>query len=417
MKNIILNKLLDKYERSGYVLGNDSGRAVAIAPKELGSYNSHDYESVHIVRDAVSELEREGLVYSEPDKENSHLIKRICLVLDNTNKAYEFAARTPISERKDQLLQLIESTISNIKTEWIVNFLRDEYEYISSKAKPNKYFFDDIDKTKALCRVLAFIDNSEAMMMRNISVQCFNDSKYLERNLVEKLISIARHYEPELVIYKETEQEKLTNNQILEQIGILTHSEILEFCGKVRLIVKGENINISGFDKGFCLQSEMVDSIDDIVLRRLEAVLFVENRTTYRQIIMQGVPEKLLVVYHGGFYSPLKGNFIRKLYNPVSNIRYYFWGDIDLGGFMMYDRLRKNIIPELIPYRMDLETFISGAAYGMDRGNSYCNTLLKYLELNTGSPFSDVIMCIIRDKKTVEQEILKLDKSTMRSFS
>lgn len=125
MKNIILNKLLDKYERSGYVLGNDSGRAVAIAPKELGSYNSHDYESVHIVRDAVSELEREGLVYSEPDKENSHLIKRICLVLDNTNKAYEFAARTPISERKDQLLQLIESTISNIKTEWIVNFLRD----------------------------------------------------------------------------------------------------------------------------------------------------------------------------------------------------------------------------------------------------------------------------------------------------
>lgn len=417
MKNIILNKLLDKYERSSYVLGNGSGRAVAIAPKELGSYSCYDYESVHIVRDAVSELEREGLVYSEQVKENSHLIKRICLVLDNTDKAYMFVSRTPISKRKQQFLQLIESTISNIKTEWILNFLREEYEYINLKAKPNKYLFEDIDKAKALCKVLIFIDNSEAMMVRNISVRCFNDSKYLERNLVEKMVSIAKQYEPELVIYKETEQEKLTNNQILEQIGILTHSEIFEFCGKASLIVKGENINISGFDKGFCLQSAMVDSIDDIELKEIESILFVENRTTYRQIIMQGVSDKLLVVYHGGFYSPLKGRFMRKLYNPTSNIRYYFWGDIDLGGFMMYDRLRKNIIAELIPYRMDLETFISGVEYGMDRGTFYCDTLLKYLELNQDSPFADVIRCIIREKKTVEQEILKLDKKSLENKS
>lgn len=413
MKKTILNMLLDKYERSSYVLGKSSGRAVAIAPRELESYNCHDYESVHTIRNAVSELEREGIVYSEPVKGNPHLIQRICLVLDNTDKAYGFASRTPIFERKYQFIQLIESTISDIKTEWILNFLREEYEYIRSKAKPNKYFFEDIDMTKALCKVLIFIDNSEAMMMRNVSVQCFNDSKYIERNLAEKLISIARHYEPELVIYKETEHEKLTNNQILEQIGILTHSEIFEFCGKAGFIVRGENVNISCFDKGFCLQSEMVDSIDEINLREIEAVLFVENRTTYRQIIMQGVPDKLLVIYHGGFYSPVKGSFIRKLYNQVSNVRYYFWGDIDLGGFMMYDRLRKNIIPELRPYRMDLQTFISGVAYGMDRSNSYCDTLLKYLASNEGSPFADIIRYIIRDKKTVEQEILKVEKRAL----
>ena len=31
----------------------------------------------------------------------------------------------------------------------------------------------------------------------------------------------------------------------------------------------------------------------------------------------------------------------------------YFWGDIDLGGFKMFVRLKENIIPNLKPLNME----------------------------------------------------------------
>ena len=72
--------------------------------------------------------------------------------------------------------------------------------------------------------------------MRVISVNCFHDSKYLERNLLSSLSSIVRAYDPELTNYRTADEELLPQSAVLAQLGILTYPEIFEFCGGVQLI-------------------------------------------------------------------------------------------------------------------------------------------------------------------------------------
>ena len=166
-------------------------------------------------------------------------------------------------------------------------------------------------------------------------------------------------------------------------------------------------IDMSCFNKGFCLQSETVQDIQQFNLEHIHKILFIENRTTYLSTVLNGIDDNMLVIYHGGFYSPLKGELIRKLYNASENTEFMFWGDIDLGGFMMYERLNKNIIPELKPYRMDIRAYSDGKSHGLSRSVDYCNKLRTYLSNNPDSIFKDVIEKIIRNEKTVEQEVLK----------
>ena len=59
-------------------------------------------------------------------------------------------------------------------------------------------------------------------------------------------------------------------------------------------------------------------------------------------------------MFHGGCYSPAKEKFFMKLKCATSpKVVWYHWSDIDLGGFQMLARLRKNINPAILPYRMD----------------------------------------------------------------
>ena len=128
-----------------------------------------------------------------------------------------------------------------------------------------------------------------------------------------------------------------------------------------------------------------------------------ENRTNYRQMILNGIEKETIVVHHGGFYSPLKGLFFKLLYeNSKGNIDFFFWGDIDLGGFTMFDRLKRNIIPILKPCKMDKETFEKAKTHGMQRTDSYLYKIEQY----KNDMFNEVIECILSEKITIEQECL-----------
>lgn len=406
MDKTIVNMLLDKYERSAYVTGNGSNRAVAVKPEELKGYDDHDYTSVKFVNSVSRLMEEKQIVYIEYKKDNSHLIERICLNLGNVEKAYQYINRQPIIKRQKQLINIIEDAKKEVHTEWILRFLNDEYERLITKKKPDRLFPEDEKEAENLCGILKFINKSNPAMMRSISVKCFNDSKYFEKNLSKKLIAIAKKYEPDISVYLSSAEDNITDKQILEQIGIITYPEIFEFCGKAQLIINNQTIDISCFNSGFCLQSESVGNIDCFDIKNIRQILFVENRTTYRSVIMNGIAEDTFVLYHGGFYSPIKGELIQKLYEAAENAEFLFWGDIDLGGFMMYGRLKRNIISELKPYRMDIKAYNEGKTHGLARSKEYCDKLKEYLNNNPNSVFKDVINEIIINQKTVEQEIL-----------
>jgi hypothetical protein len=60
------------------------------------------------------------------------------------------------------------------------------------------------------------------------------------------------------------------------------------------------------------------------------------------------------VLYHGGQFSPSRGAFFRALAAAMpEGSAWRHFGDIDYGGFSMLARLRREIRPDIQPYRMD----------------------------------------------------------------
>ncbi len=403
-KEEILNILLDSYERSGYIMpGKTSNRKIAMSPTQLAGYKENSYSDVMRLNEDVKEMARLELVsYCWKKGYNEKLIGKICLNLSSAENTFKLLHRKPVINRTEFKLNIIGNTKKKIHTKWIQEFLSDEEERLKEKLKTSRLFPMDEKHAVDICKLLSYIDKKSALI-RIISVQCFNDSKYIKRELQRNLISIAKKYEPEIAIYKSDEDNHLSDRQILEQIGIIVYPEIFEFCGIFSAVIGGQTVDFSPFNRGYCLQSEMIDKINSICFDGIKNIILVENRTNYRQMILNGIEKETIIVHHGGFYSPSKGLFFKLLYeNANDSIRFFFWGDIDLGGFTMYDRLKRNIISTLIPCKMDKATFEKAKKYGMKRTDSYLYKIEQY----KNDIFNEVIDCILSEKVTIEQECL-----------
>jgi hypothetical protein len=221
------------------------------------------------------------------------------------------------------------------------------------------------------------------------------------------LTSITKAYESELLAYRAMGDEHMTQAVVLGQLGILTFPEIFEFCGDIRLGFSGGYIATGAFHSGFCLQSENLRELRNIDAPGIKTMLFVENRTNYRWLVMQGVSKDTLLVYHGGFYSPAKRRLFELLSTGAPTAAVLFWGDIDLGGFLMFTRLKNELFPALTAWKMGMEEYASYQSYGVTRSTGYLNSLRGKLEKAAfDAAFFPVARVILESGVTVEQEIM-----------
>lgn len=406
----LLNLLLDVYERSGHCLpGKESNRRVILRMGQGGyaDYREND-PSVEEANRAIQALENEGLLSAKwHTGYEGWLYDRVYLKLDMLEQAYAKVNREPLSQSADTLVHIVRQATTKIQTPWKLLFLEQEAERLEKSLRPSRFLPRDATQAKAVLSVLQYTERGPELM-RVISANCFCDSKYLERNLLPQLTSITKAYEPDLIAYRALGEKVLTQNVILNQIGILTYPEILEFCGKAFLSFCATILDTQAFLNGFCLQSENLDLLNGINIFHINTLLFVENRTNYRHLVLQGVPEDTLIVYHGGFYSPVK----RKLFSLLSgstnpSINTLFWGDIDLGGFLMFTRLKKELFPNLIPWKMDLKDFEEYKSFGVKRSSAHLDSLRTKMEEEKFDPyFIPVAHAILAEGVTVEQEIM-----------
>ena len=406
----ILNLLLDRYERSGHCLpGKKSNKRVALTmrPKEYAAYKDNDPD-VQEINSAVLAMANDGLVSFVWRKGyDNWLLDKVYLELDRISDAYTRVNRIPLAVTAKTLRQLIQFAQEQITTPWKCKFLQDEDASLCKKLHPSSLLPQDPVLTEAILKVLAYTEKGPELM-RVISTNCFRDSKYLEKNLKAKLASIAKAYEPELLKYRAMEEDVLSQNEVLKQIGILTYPEIYEMYGAVSLVLADTVVDTGAFGGGFCLQSENVDSLLKLQLGKTKTVLFVENRTNYRRLVLNGGMEDTLIVFHGGFYSQAKRKFFRMIANDLStSIEVKFWGDIDLGGFLMFTRLKRDVFPELVPYRMDRGEYETCKAFGIERSDAYLDLLRQRMTDESFDPvFNSVAEAIIANGRTVEQEIM-----------
>ena len=406
----ILNLLLDRYERSGHYLpGRKSNRRIMLdlLHGSYMEYRENNPDILEINRD-VAALEAEGLVTAHWRKGyEDWLYRSIVLNLEEIDRVYAKAGREPLAKTADILYNIIHSAKTKIQTSWKLQFLEDEATRLQNNMRTSRRLPEAPGQVESILKVLQYTEKGPELM-RVISANCFRDSKYLEQNLISHLVSIAKAYEPELIAYQASDDEQLTQNVVLDQLGILTYPEIFEFCGRVILNFREADVSTEVFQYGFCLQSENLSGLVRVDISKIKTIYFVENRTNYRHLILRGVPGDTLVVFHGGFYSPMRQKLFRLISESVDpSISVYFWGDIDLGGFLMYARLKKNIFPGLIPWRMGLEDYEEFKSLGLKRSETYIDSLREKKDNQQLDPcFLQVTDAIIQSGSTVEQEVM-----------
>ncbi|MDR1316486.1 MAG: DUF2220 domain-containing protein, partial [Spirochaetales bacterium] len=119
------------------------------------------------------------------------------------------------------------------------------------------------------------------------------------------------------------------------------------------------------------------------------------------------------VIYHGGQFSPARGLFFKAIAAALPrSCPWYHWGDIDYGGFSMLARLRREIKPGVIPYRMNTEELIRHAVFAAPVTPPY---LAKLQSLTRQKELSDCLPCLeymITRQLRLEQEALLAPAST-----
>lgn len=406
-KKIILNRLLDKYERSRAYLDGGTTRRIMLrlCSGDMPEYNLEDTSVRELVNSTVQALADGGIVKFEWMKfERGNIMDKVWLCVERVEDAYRAAGRVPKKEKADRVLDGIRASLPGITQPWIESFLKEAVEGIDAKKSIAPYLPADTDTALAVLKALGAIDgmDGEECPERVFSIKVFGDSKYFERNVKKRIAGIIREY----LVAEKGLIERPSDDEMLAQVGIVKAFEQVEFCGDISGRLYGKLVNFSHFCHGTVLNSRTVKNLEVDSIGRVNRVLFIENKTNYMDYISKGKGRDELVIFHGGLYSPVKGEFFAKVYDAGqrSGAKFYHWGDIDIGGFRMFKRLKENIIPRLRPYLMDKEAFMSRKKYWLPFDGKYQKALESMLYDKGYLEFHDVIETMLRVGARLEQE-------------
>jgi hypothetical protein len=239
---------------------------------------------------------------------------------------------------------------------------------------------EDFQELHDLLRVLRCCDEmgEDGITMRALSVRCFQDSKHFERHVRDEFLRIAERYHTEL--RELSAQEGVGIREKLAFLGIYARPELYELAGNCTIRTERGSIGFGAAEPyGLALPSSSVSLIQSWDLRPITRVTFIENKTNYDEYLLTEKDPDELVFYHGGFLSPQKTRLIGTLAaSAPAEMAFRFWGDIDLGGFQMFERLRR-ILPGLMPLRMGAEEVERYHTHGLERSEEYCQRLQEVL--------------------------------------
>ena len=423
--NFILNKLLDRYERSkNFVQSNEIKRKISVKINKIfPKYDDEaEYELFTQVNTAVQALESKKFITISV-KKNS-LIDSIILNPDKLEEIYAFLSRKPKSETNQQLISLLEYYIAiegsskpterfehkNHKTtpmiqtpskngsdglyegvpknEILSSFCQVQIERIKSNKTPEFFNGDISEYANILKAVSELYQLSEETYVRDFSVCIFGDSKTFEK-IKSKVISLLFHY-------GDFPKEEET---ILQELNLVKNPGHIYIKGACRISINGQMIDFSQFSGDIGISSILLDNISSIEVTG-NKVITVENLTTFNRFY----EENAMIIYLGGYHNTHRRNFIRKLYIQNPDVVYYHYGDIDAGGFYILLHLRNKTNIQFLPYHMDIHTLRQCSCFTKPLTDNDKKRLQNLLD----SEFSEVVQYMLENNCKLEQEALDL---------
>ena len=364
----ILHKLLDSYEKSLLFTGKNKVNIRISFPftvKSVPEYfdeSSLVYEELHI---RLRELEQKGFLHIVWKKKN-HIVQKVVLEERSVPEIYRFLKRTPKADHVGGTLDLLAEMQETCVTPVCQAFI----QWVSARIRADEAVKEYIDlaqqeKTRQLLLAIFYIEmNHENCYIREFSIRHFGDSKVLE-NLLGLIGKIMRRFGNQYFLPNAHEGDfsldEMDVDGILAEYSIYHtpnyvyikgDSGVLQFadsCIDLRMLKQG--VGISGEDLPFM---KLTDT------GQIKRVITIENLTTF----FRWQEKDSIMIYLGGYHNSVRRALLGLIYAQMPLAEYLHFGDIDAGGFAIYEDLCSKTGIPFRPYYMGLEVLKKYERYG-----------------------------------------------------
>lgn len=395
----VINKLLDSYESSTLFTGKNKVTVHIAFPfnkSTLPAYfdeSSLAYEEIHA---SMEELERRGLIKIKWKKgKEGHIISKALLCIEELEKAYAYVSRVP----KADLIGQNRKLLSELKKRYDTPVCQALIAYLDNRlenAQPVKEFIDlsNLPETEMLIAGIAQIElNDRICYIREFSIEHFHDSKVFE-SMSGRIARVMHMFAGE---YKEKELA-----EILAEYGIYHTPNYVYFKGNVSLAIGDNEYRIGKLHQGIGISGEDIERICFQDITHIRKVITIENLTTFFRWEEPGS----LMVYLGGYHNSVRRRLLGKIYDTLPDADYYHFGDIDVGGFLIYEDLRRKTGIPFKRYRMDLENLRQYEKYGRALTENDRVRIEKILREDPDVEYADVLRYMLAKNIKLEQECL-----------
>ena len=383
-KEIILNLLLDKYERSKSFTGDNkveqrfSVKIAALFPK----YGDEaEYDLFNALNEAVIALSEMDFVSFQCKKNG--VIENVSLKFTRLYDAYAYLTRTPKAETNRNLIGLLEQYDG--KNNLLTRFCTVQKERIA-KNKKAEYFDGDIAEYEKLLKAVSMIfDVAEETFIRDFSIRVFGDSKSFEaiKGKVKRL----------LFQYGDFPDEET----VLEDLNIVKNPGHIYMKGSALIQISGQTIDLSKLNGDVAISSALLPDVEKIIVTG-KRIMSIENLTSFHAFSEKDT----FAVYLGGYHNTHRRRFIQQLFKDNPTAIYYHFGDIDAGGFYILLHLRNKTGVPFSPYHMDIPTLQQYRDYTKPLTESDVKRLKKLAD----TEFSDTINYMLTNNCKLEQEAM-----------
>ena len=396
----ILNKLIDKYERSKSF--SDKNKVSQSFSIEIGKvfpqYNDESKLDYFIaMNNGINELVQKKFIIKKIA--HGEVIKSVSLCTESIPAIYDYLHRTPRKETQSDLLNLLdeyadktadtvqEKETASIEISPLKAFIAEQKSRIEQN-KNVEHFNGDIkefnDILKGVREVLA---NEEEVFIRDFSVRVYGDSKRFEK-LQSAITSILVHYGD----YEDKETA-------LSEYGIVKTPTYVCVKGNGVVTLGNQKINLSALHGDIAFSTQSLKEISQIAVLGTR-VITIENLTSFHDYKETAD----FVLYLGGFHNKVKRDFLCMLHAQNPQKEYLHFGDIDAGGFYILNHLKKRTGIPFKPLYMDVSVLQKYSEQTKLLTNEDKKRLERMLSQSDFAEFAETMRYMLAHKCKLEQE-------------
>lgn len=391
MKNYrkeILEYFIKRYEKSAYGNGLSSSprRITFDLNKEYPDYGgSRFYELTEEIEKVACQLYEEGLVEFLDDSIYGKRKLKFVNNEKNIEKIYQELQRKSLKEKKEKYLLYLEK--------YDDSFLTEFYNVIKKKVQNNKGLSpylktNDVADLENVMKILQGMKNQEEeISFRKFSEKVLGDTKKLEK------------YKNKIYhIIKDFYDDSIENvDDAFELFYIRKNPAYVYLKGNAIFQINNQVIDLNEMNHYFVLPSSC---IKDLKIKRMDAkqVMTIENLTSFHDVSLKDT----FFIFTNGFHNHAIEAFLKCLYDFLGEkVLYFHFGDIDAGGFHIYESLIKKTQIPFQTYKMNVDMLKKYKAYTKPLTENDRKRLLLIEESH-----QEVIDYMLKHNVKLEQEII-----------